>query len=157
MKTILPTAQIKAEMDLIKLMIKEKDYFEYVSKKLSIDNFECNECKYLFNLLSLFYKDEDLINEEVLVKKILEIPTLDRKIIDSIFDKDRSFQPTNINLIIDDLIKTVLLSNLLNKRKVLLSDIDNLGKKSRSDEEDLELKKLCLDLININKEINLYN
>lgn len=157
MRALLPSAQIKAEADLIKLMIKEKDFFEYISKKLKIDNFESMESKCIINLLDKHYKDEELANEDELVKKILEIPNLDKKKIQLILNDSISYQPSNINQIIDDLIKTLLLSNLLNKRKDILIEIEDLEKKDRTDLEEITLKKLCFDLIEINKDINLSN
>ena len=157
MLTILPNAQIKAEMDLIKFMILDKDYFDFISNKLSIDNFESMECKHIFSLLSLNYKNEEEINEKVLISNILEIPKIDQIRVQSIFDNVLKFQPTNINQIIDDLIKTVLISNLHKKRKILLTKIEDLEKKERNEIEEAIFNKLCLDLIALNKDISLNN
>ena len=43
--TKLPSAGLKAEIDLIRLMIEEKDHFENITSKLNIDDMECIECK----------------------------------------------------------------------------------------------------------------
>lgn len=155
--TKLPSGQLKAEIELIKLMIKEKDYFEQISKELDIDSFDSIECKNIYNLLNLFYKEDELIDDRVLFEKILEIPNLDRNRIDYIFLKDNEYQPTNINRVIDELIKTVLDSDINNRKKALLIKIEELDKKTRNNSEDEELRKLMWDLIAINKELNPNN
>lgn len=153
--TKLPSAGLKAEIDLIRLMIEEKDHFENITSKLNIDDFECRECKYVYNLLKLMYKEKDLIDEEVFFNEILEIPNLDRSLIDTIFTKDFDYQPTNINQVINELINTVMFVNLMNKKKDLLIKIEELDKKeNRNLDDDQLLKKLMWDLIEINKELN---
>lgn len=156
-KTVLPVASEKAEVNLLKLMVKEKDYYEYVSNKLNIEDFTSQECKYLYNLLAIFYENHEIIDENELISNIMEIPNLDKVTIESIFDKRIEFQATNINQVIDDLIKAVKSSNLLNKRKEVLFKIEALEKKDRTDEEDKQFNILCLELIEINKEINQDN
>lgn len=128
-KTVLPVASEKAEVNLLKLMVKEKDYYEYVSNKLNIEDFTSQECKYLYNLLAIFYENHEIIDENELISNIMEIPNLDKVTIESIFDKRIEFQATNINQVIDDLIKAVKSSNLLNKRKEVLFKIEALEKK----------------------------
>jgi DNA primase len=156
-KSILPSAHLKAEIELVKLMIKEKDFFDYISNKLDINNFSSVECKFVYEQLNIIYKDIENIDEEVLFNKILEIPNLDMNTINLIFENNSKYKATDISKIIDDLIKTVILNNLLNKRKEMLTKIEELEKKTRSAIEDNALKKLCLDLIAINNEINLNN
>ncbi len=156
-KTVLPVAGTKAETDLLKLMIKEKDYYEYISNKLNIEDFDSQECKYLYNLLAIFYENHEIIDENELINNIMEIPNLDKVTIESIFDKRIEFQATNINQVIDDLIKAVKDSNLLSKRKELLIKIENLEKKNRTLEENNDFNILCMELIEINKKINQDN
>ncbi len=153
----LPPGGIKAEIDLIKLMIKDKDYFEYISKHLHLDKITSPECKYIYSLLNLLYKDVEIIDKEVLLYQILEIPNLDRNLIDNIFLNDLEYQPTNINQVIDDLVNTVIYSNLKNQERDLLIKIEELDKKDRNVEEDEVLKKLLWDLIVLKKELNPNN
>ncbi|TJX14713.1 DNA primase [Tissierella creatinini] len=153
----LPSGGIKAEIDIIKLMIKDKDYFEYISKHLHVDKITSPECKYIYSLLNLLYKDVEIIDKEVLLYQILEIPNLDRNLIDNIFLNNLEYQPTNINQVIDDLVNTVINSNLKNQERDLLIKIEELDKKDRNVEEDEVLKKLLWDLIVLKKELNPNN
>ncbi|WFA09562.1 DNA primase [Tissierella sp. Yu-01] len=156
-KAILPSAHLKAEIELVKLMIKEKDFYEYISQKLTVEDFSSFECKTVYGHLNILYKDFEIFDEKVLFDKILEIPNLDKNTVNLMFNNDIKYKATDITKIIDDLIKTVKLNNLLNKRKEMLKKIEELEKKTRSVIEEDTLKKLCLDLIALNNEINLNN
>ncbi len=153
-KSKLPLAGIKAEVELTRLMIKDKDYYEYISNLLKMEKFQSPECKYIYKLLKLLYEEVEIIDKEVLLNQILEIPNLDKVLIDNIFFNDSEYQPTNINEIINDLVNTVIFSNLKNQERELLIKIEELDKKARDAEEDELLKKLMWDLIVLKKELN---
>lgn len=152
--TIIPSASYKAEIELLKFMIKEKDYYEYIKANLNVDNFDTIESKNIIMHLDLLYHNNDLIDEKVLFNKILEIPNLNRKFIDLVFDTDLTYQPTNVNKVIDDLIKTVSLNKLQKRRNEVLSMIEILEKKVKNEEEENMFKKLCFELINLNNELD---
>lgn len=145
-KTILPAGQLKAEMDLIRLMMLEKDYFDIITQKLSIDDFTSLECKHIYELLMISYENEETIEEKVLFDKILEIPNLSNGRIKSIFENRVNFQPSNIDQIIQELIDTIISNNLLNKRKALILKIEELEKRHRSEEDNMLLNKLFSEL-----------
>lgn len=156
-QTILPKAQMKAEMDIIRLSIIDKDYYEIINDRLKPNNFECIECRKIYEIIAKAYENEEKIDEKVLFVKTLEIPNLDKKTIESIFKNTLNYQPTNINKILDDLINTILISNLLNQRKELIVKIEELEKIKRNKDEESLLLKLCLELTALNKEIDLIN
>lgn len=151
-KTILPSGQLKTEMDLIRLMMLERDYFDVITQKLSLDDFISIECKHIYELLMISYENEETIEEEVLFVKILEIPNLSNGRIKSIFENRVNFQPSNIDQIIQELIDTIINNNLLDKRKALILKIEELEKKHRSEEEDMLLNKLFSELNNLIKK-----
>ncbi|NLL81562.1 MAG: DNA primase [Tissierellia bacterium] len=156
-KSALPPAYYKAEIELIKFMIKEKDYYHYIIERLSIDDFNSKECINIYKQLNILYGSQEIIDEKVLFNKILEIPNLNKNSIDSIFSNSTKYQARDIENIIDDLIKTVTTNNLLMKRDKMLKEIEELEKKSRNAIEDEKFKQLCLDLIHLNNKINLDN
>ena len=153
----MPPAYYKAEIELIKFMIKEKDYYHYIIERLSIDDFNSKECINIYKQLNILYGSQEIIDEKVLFNKILEIPNLNKNSIDSIFSNSTKYQARDIENIIDDLIKTVTTNNLLMKRDKMLKEIEELEKKSRNAIEDEKFKQLCLDLIHLNNKINLDN
>lgn len=148
-KTILPSGQFKSEMDLIRLMMLEKDYYDVIRQKLSLDDFQSIECKNIYKLLTISYKNEESVDEKVLFAKILEIPNLSNGRIKSIFENQVNFQPSNIDQIIQELIDTIIKNNLLDKRKNLILKIEELEKKHRSPEEDTLLNNLFSELNNL--------
>ena len=156
-QAILPTAQMKAEMYIIRLSIIDRDYYEIINERLKPNNFECIECRKIYEIIAKAYENEEKIDEKVLFVKTLEIPNLDKKTIESIFNNTLNYQPTNINKILDDLINTILIGNLLNQRKELIVKIEELEKIKRNKDEESLLLKLCLELTALNKEIDLIN
>lgn len=154
---LLISGQTKAEIELLQFMIKDRDYFDYINSKLPNYNFSDEEIKKLYNIINFSYNSEEVLDEDVLIKKILEIPNIAKEKIDTLIDFNINYKPSNINKIIDDLIKTIQDNNLLNKRKDLLLKIEDLEKKDRNIEEDNLFKKLCLDLFELNQQINLNN
>ena len=138
-------------------MIKEKDYYYYIIERLSIDDFNSKECINIFKQLNTFYDNCEIIDEKVLFDKILEIPNLNKNTIDLIFINSSKYKAGDIEKIIDDLIKTVSTNNLLKKRNAMLTEIEELEKKSRNAIEDEKFKQLCLDLMALNSKINLDN
>lgn len=156
-QTILPTAHLKAEIDLIRLSIIDRDYYEIIDERLKCSDFGCAECRKIYELIAKIYENEENINEKVLFAKTLEIPNLDKETIDNIFKNTLNYQPSNINRIIDDLINTILVGNLSNKRKKLIVKIEELERIKRNSDEESLLLRLCLELTELNKEINLIN
>lgn len=149
------SAQIKAEIEILNIMLKEKDYFQYVNEKLNIDDYSMEESKEIAKLIIKFYEENEELDKDVLFSEILEIPNLDRERLKSIYNYSIEYKATNIDKIIDDLIETIINSNILNKRKQLLKQIAEMENKDRSDEENQLFINLCLELDKINKQINL--
>lgn len=149
------SAQIKAEIEILNIMLREKDYFQYVNEKLNIDDYSMEESKEIAKLIIKFYEENEELDKDVLFSEILEIPNLDRERLKSIYNYSIEYKATNIDKIIDDLIETIINSNILNKRKQLLKQIAEMENKDRSDEENQLFINLCLELDKINKQINL--
>ena len=149
------SAQTKAEIELINIMILDKDYFEYINSKLKSQDYSMSESREIVKRISLLFEEEEDLGKDVLFSEILEIPNLDRQKLKSIYDYSMDYSATNLEKIIDDLIDTIINSNILNRRKILLEQIYNLENKDRNDEENELFKQLCLELVEINKQINL--
>lgn len=149
------SAQIKAEMEILNIMIIEKDYFDYIDTKLSLEDYSMEESKKIVEIIRKTYEEQEECHKDVLFSEILEIPNLDRQRLKSIYTYSFEYNATNIGIIIEDLIYTILNSNILNRRKQLLNQITALENKDRNDEENQLFINLCLELDKINKQINL--
>ena len=149
------SAQEKAEIEILSIIINERDYFDYVDDKLDTPHYSMEESKIIIEKLRKLSKEEEEWDKDVLFSEILEIPNLNRQRLKSIYNYSFEYNATNIDKIIDDLIDTILNSNILNKRKQLLNQIAALESKDRNDEENQLFIDLCLELDKINKQINL--
>lgn len=149
------SAQEKAEIEILSIIINERDYFDYVDDKLDTPHYSMEESKIIIEKLRKLSKEEEEWDKDVLFSEILEIPNLNRQRLKSIYNYSFEYNATNIDKIIDDLIDTILNSNILNRRKQLLNQIAALESKDRNDEENQLFIDLCLELDKINKQINL--
>lgn len=149
------SAQEKAEIEILSIIINERDYFDYVDDKLDTPHYSMEESKIIIEKLRKLSKEEEEWDKDVLFSEILEKPNLNRQRLKSIYNYSFEYNATNIDKIIDDLIDTILNSNILNKRKQLLNQIAALESKDRNDEENQLFIDLCLELDKINKQINL--
>ena len=149
------SAQEKAEIEILSIIINERDYFDYVDDKLDTPHYSMEESKIIIEKLRKLSKEEEEWDKDVLFSEILEKPNLNRQRLKSIYNYSFEYNATNIDKIIDDLIDTILNSNILNRRKQLLNQIAALESKDRNDEENQLFIDLCLELDKINKQINL--
>jgi len=156
-ENVLSSGRLKAEAELIQIMIKDRDYFEYIRSKVSIEDFENEGIRRIYDYINNYFCEEELTNENVLIMKILEIPNIGEEVNDILNNLKLNYKPSNINKIIDDLINRIKNNNMLNKSKCLLIKIEELEKKERTIEEEDLFKKLCLELFDLNRQISSNN
>lgn len=155
-RTILPSASLTAEIDLIKLMIFDKVYFDALVKEVSFDEFENLECREIFKIIIELYDKDENLDESLLYKRAKELPNADTQIFNLIFEKRINFLPENIEQMIKDLLNTLRLNKLESKRNSIMKEIEKLEKNRNKDStEDERFLKLCMELTNLNKELNL--
>lgn len=147
---------IKAELDLIKFMIYHKDYYEKINNKIEVDEFYSEDTKLLYNIISKLYIKHDNIEIEDIRKEIELLEDEKKDIEKNIQDLEFYYEPTKIDDILDDLINTVIYSNLERKREKIVQDIGKLEKKvDKTSEDNIYFKNLCLELTKLNNEIKL--
>ena len=147
------SAHIKAEVDLIKLMIADKEYFYIIRDKLLEEGFSNFACRKMYNLIKNEYENKDSINIDELVKEALEIG-INENIIKKLSQESLEYKPTNIEQVIDDLTDTLILNNLEEKRKEVIESIKDFENNIEKLQEDKEaFKALCIELTSLNNEI----
>lgn len=147
------SAHIKAEVDLIKLMIADKEYFYIIRDKLLEEGFSNFACRKTYDLIKKEYKSKESIDIDELAKEALEIG-IDENIIKKLSQESLEYKPTNIEQVIDDLTDTLLVNNLEEKRKEVIEairDFENNLEKLENDKE--HFKALCIELTSLNNEI----
>lgn len=147
------SAHIKAEIDLIKLMIADKEYFYIIRDKLLEEGFSNFACRKTYNLIKNEYKNKEIIDIDDLVEEALNIG-IDKSIIKKLSEESLEYKPTNIEQVIDDLTDTLILNNLEEKRKEVIESIKDFEDNIEKMEKDKEyFKALCIELTSLNNEI----
>lgn len=150
------SGNIKAEVDLIKLMIEDKDYYESIIERVNIEHFANYECSELFQLIKEGYSKSDNIEIEELINEVKEIENFNMNIIKSIKSRELKFQPTDMDQVIIDLTNNLILYKLETKRNEIIDHIAKLEKQTDKSEEENELFiNLCMEIPKINREIKL--
>lgn len=147
------SAHIKAQINLIELMIAEKDYFYLIEQKLADHGLNNLEFKQVFNIIKTKYEDETVFNIDDIIKDALN-EEIDKSLLNSMKRETLEYKPTNIEKVISDLINTLVVNDLEEKRDNTIKLIKNL----EEDPEKMALEKeyfteLCVELTNLNKEI----
>lgn len=155
-QTKMISGNIKSEIDLIKLMLEDKDYYESIIERINIEHFANYECNELFSIIIKEYNKIDSINADDLFSQVEKIENINMKIIRSIKDRKLKFQPTDMEQVITDLTNNLILYKLETKRDEIISQITTLEKKAdKSEDENAHFIALCMELPKINKEIKL--
>ena len=155
-RTTLISGNLRAEIDLIKLMIFSKEYYEVIISKIKLDEFKNFECRQILNMINELYLEDENIDEDLLYSNIKNLPNINLELIDTISKKRINFLPENVEQMIEDLINTLNTSKIELQRDNIKKEIEKLEKQQNKDsKEEEKLLKLCIELINLNKELNL--
>lgn len=155
-QTKLISGNLRAEIDLVKLMVFSKEYYEIIISKIGLDEFENFECKQILDRVKDLYLEEENIDEKLLYSNLKAVPNINLELINTISKKRINFLPENVEQMIEDLINTLNLNKMETKRDNIQKEIEKLEKQQDKDSlEEERLIKLCMELINLNKELNL--
>lgn len=145
---------LKAELDLLRLSLEDKDYYIYINKNLSKDDFSSKECREIFKLIKEEYKLVDSIDREDIIKKAKE-KAIYTDIFKTIINMEIKYDATNIEASIKDLINRIIYENLARQRSKILKKIKAFDKGVEVNQKDDELKNLFIELTQLNNKINL--
>jgi len=156
LKVSLPTANLRAEMDLLRLMIFNKEYHDKVMQELSLDDFENFECKEVLKIISDLYIEDEILDEDILFERAMDIPNLDMELVEKIIRKPINFLPETVEQMIKDLVTTLKTNRLEKERDRIKEKIEEMEKIQNKDPlQEKEFLQLCVELTNLNKELNL--
>lgn len=155
-RTTLISGNLRAEIDLIKLMIFSKEYYEVIISKIKLDEFKNFECRQILNMINELYLEDENIDEDLLYSNIKNLPNINLELINTISKKRINFLPENVEQMIEDLINTLNISKIELQRDNIKKEIEKLEKQQdKNSKEEEKLLKLCMELTNLNKELNL--
>ncbi len=155
-KTVLPSGDLMAEIDLIKLSLYDREFYDIISEEISLEEFNSKECREIFSIVNALYELSDDIDKSIISEKLRKLENIDIKILDNILNSKMNFLPENIDQIIEDLIYKKKMSKLEARQDFVRERIKSLEtKKDKSSEEEERFLEFCLELIELNKKINL--
>lgn len=155
-REMLPSGKFVAEIDLIKLALFDKEFFDIIEKELSIDDFNNYECREIFVLIKELYETSEIFDEDIIYKKLSNNSKINLELIDKIFERKIKFSPENVEQIIKDLINKIQLNKLLYKRNTIIKEIEKIESEDEKDYvNNNSFINLCIELNNLNKELNL--
>lgn len=155
-KAVLPSGNLIAEIDLIKLILFDREFFDIITKEISLNEFDNYECKEIFIIVKELYEENESIDQDIVYKKLKENPNINMELIDKIFERKIKFLPENVEQMIKDLINKVKLNKLVSRRDSVKKEIEELEEKNeKNSAEKDKFFKLCIELTNLNKELNL--
>lgn len=154
-KARITSGNLKAEVDLLLLMIEDKDYFDVIKDSLELEDFSSKEYRRVYEIIKNQYLDKTTIDIDNIIE-IYSKETQNKEIIDTLKMSNINYQSTKIEQIIKDLINTLVYNKLETKRKHIIEKISILEKKDhRDNEEDEMFLNYCLELTKLNNEINI--
>lgn len=155
-RTVLPSGDLMAEIDLIKLSLYDREFYDIISREISLEEFNNRECREIFSITNALYQISDSIDKMIILENLREIKNLDMKIVNNIVNSKVNFLPENIDQIIEDLIYKKKTSKVETRRDFVSSKIKSLEiKEDKSSQEEEEFLSLCMELIELNKTLNL--
>lgn len=149
--TVIEPARIKAENDLIGLMLVGKDIFNRISEDIKLEDFGDTDCRFCYKLIRDRYGTTDRVDVEIILKE-LEFDTGSIERFEKLLRGKPKYTPSNIERVVGDLIKTIRLDQLEIERKVLMTRISELDESGSNQYSFADLAK---KLTEINKKINL--
>lgn len=148
---VLEPARQKAEMELIGLMLVGKDIFNRIDDKISQVDFGDADCRFCYKMLKESYSSSDKINIEDMLKELeFDTESIDR--FEIILRGKPRYSPSNLEKVIEDLIRTIKLDQLNDERKAIMHQIEALDKTGSGQQSFVELAS---KLSEINKKISL--
>lgn len=158
-RTVIEPAQLTAEKNLVALMIRNRDYFEFINKHLKEEDFSTKEFKVLYSIISQEYKhDSDRTEVDIwtiLNRKSSHNNLIDIDVIQDIDNIRIDESIENMDKFIKDLIDTVKISKLKREREEISKKIKEIEQKKNLKEQELEeFRRLCTKLMELDKELN---
>ncbi|MCF6461777.1 DNA primase [Clostridium sp. Cult1] len=156
-KTVLEPAHLTAEKTLIRLMIKNREYYSIIKGHLVEEDFLNYEHNTLANIIFNEYEDNPDLTEltpKLIIDKLGKMEDIDHDLINEIIDMSVEFLPDDKNKLIEDLIERIKYSKLKIKRKEILKEIQQIESKKEKNEGDVKkFRLLCLELTKLDKKL----
>lgn len=148
---VLEPARRKAEADLISIMASGRSNYTRITDEIPMDEFGDPDCRFCYKIIQEGYATEEELNKEAILKE-LDFDYTGSERLKQLLTRSTEYTPSNMDKVIDDLIKTIRLDRLEVERRELRQEIETLD---GSITDGKRLSELLRILIEIDKKINL--
>lgn len=132
MNTVLPKSDIRAEVELLRMMILDRKYYEVIEAQDIFRDFNNHTCKEILRIVEDIYFDEDYIEEERIRRIIANKDNIDFRVTELILNREINFESENIEKMLNDLIRTIKINKLISERKQVRDMIKKLDESQES-------------------------
>lgn len=152
-KTSIESGHLRAEIDLIKIILEDIGYFYMIRDKITVEDFSVEDLKKLYGIIQVEYKGDENLNPKDM-KAIAVGQGLSEYIIQEVFVEKLDYKPTSLEEVLEDLANRIILNNLIKKRNQIINLIEKIDKNPEDGSiESKNIGDLFLKLTDINKEI----
>ena len=146
--------QDKVALELIKIMLYDKNFCGKIMQEIKIDDFKNPIMKEMARTIEKVYEDSDTIDLAEMVEYFVTNHIVDEKTANQLLEENGRYSDTNIGELIDELLYTFEKSDMNVRRREIIKEISNIESIEQKDEElKMRLNDLIRDLIEINAEI----
>lgn len=150
-KTIVQKANLIAEIEILKIGLMDKNYYINILEKDCFKYFENQSCIDILALIDEKYRDKEYLEKEELYGIIEGRNDLDTNILNNILKSETNYTADNVDRAINDLVRTLRINKLDNRRKEVRDKIENLD---RNKVDLKESNRLLEELLRLNSELD---
>ncbi len=148
----LQRADLTAEIELIKLMVLDKDYYDLIEAMEIFSYFQNETCIEIIKIIKNIYKLEDYLEKRRIYDIMQSGSNLDRGIVTQILEDEVTYASNNISKAIEDLVCTLKINKLDSRRVFVSNKIKEIDKEENIDYE--KSKELLDELLRLNSELD---
>lgn len=143
----------KAELDLLRIIMLNMEYFDITKNKLSADDFTKEETKLVYKLILQAYKSTEELDIGDFKNSALN-QGISEDFLDDLILEEVEYKPTDLESVVEDLIGKLVLNKYLNERNQIIKNIERVEKsEDNSLKEEIKIEDLFIQLIHVNNKI----
>lgn len=145
------TSQDKTIIEILKLMIENKDTYDLAKDRLSVNQISNNSLKEVYLSIISSYEEEDKIDKDILIKYLTDNNIINENLTSNLLKDFYGYDSVNNLDLMNELLNRLEFTKSKMTKNQLLKKIVTLDKKpDKTDEEQKELQELMEQLMKIN-------
>lgn len=152
-KSNIESGHLRAEIDLIKIILEDIGYFYNIRDRITVEEFSVDDLKRLYQIITIEYEDDENLDLEYIKNQAIS-KNISRDLIDSVFIEKIEYSPTSLDEVLEDLVDRIILNNLIKERNETIKLIEEVDKSANDNSnESINISDLFLKLTDVNNKI----